>query len=143
VPLAMVLILLTYTPVPAVHDASSSILACPREPFAQFRMSLEMASASMIFPAAAALRRLWQNGQNGDCGSPTIGLSSLRRFPLLPQFPLSVSFKEAAEMTSVSRSTLRRYAKDGRLRTVQLGRRRVIPFEALQELVRERREGTE
>jgi excisionase family DNA binding protein len=56
---------------------------------------------------------------------------------LIPPFPLSVSFKEAAEITSVSRSTLRRHAKDGRLRTVRLGRRRVIPYEALQELIRE------
>ena len=56
---------------------------------------------------------------------------------MLPQHPLSVSFKEAAEITSVSRSTLRRHAKDGRLRTVCLGRRRVIPYDALQDLIRE------
>jgi excisionase family DNA binding protein len=54
---------------------------------------------------------------------------------MLPQYPLSVSFKEAAEITSVSRSTLRRYAQSGRLRTVQLGRRRVIPFDALSKLI--------
>jgi excisionase family DNA binding protein len=56
---------------------------------------------------------------------------------LIPNQPLSVSFKEAAEITSVSRSTLRRYAKGGRLRTVRLGRRRVIPFDALKDLIRE------
>jgi excisionase family DNA binding protein len=55
---------------------------------------------------------------------------------MIPLHPLSVSFKEAAEITSVSRSTLRRYAKDGRLRTVCVGRRRVIPFDALQDLIR-------
>jgi len=55
---------------------------------------------------------------------------------LIPHLPLSVSFKEAAQVTSVSRTTLRRYAKDGRLRTVRLGRRRVIPYEALEELIR-------
>jgi len=51
-------------------------------------------------------------------------------------FPLSVSFARAAEMTSVSRSTLRRFAKSGRLQTVLLGRRRVIPIDALKDLVR-------
>ena len=35
-------------------------------------------------------------------------------------------------------SHVRRFAKDGRLRTVQLGRRRVVPVEALQMLIRER-----
>jgi excisionase family DNA binding protein len=50
---------------------------------------------------------------------------------------LSVSFKEAAEITSVSRSTLRRQAASGRLKTIRLGRRRVIPFEALKDLIRE------
>jgi excisionase family DNA binding protein len=38
-------------------------------------------------------------------------------------------------MTSVSKSTLRRFAKSGRLRTVLLGRRRVIPIDALKELI--------
>jgi excisionase family DNA binding protein len=38
-------------------------------------------------------------------------------------------------MTSVSRSTLRRFAKSGRLQTVLLGRRRVIPMDALKELI--------
>ena len=62
---------------------------------------------------------------------------------MIPTFPLAVSFKEAAEITSVSRSTLRRCANDGRLRTVRLGRRRVIPYDALQELIREGSEGGE
>jgi excisionase family DNA binding protein len=56
---------------------------------------------------------------------------------LIPNQPLAVSFKEAAGLVSVSRNTLRRYAKSGRLRTVRLGRRRVIPFEALRELIRD------
>lgn len=54
--------------------------------------------------------------------------------------PLAVSFTRAAELTSVSRNGLRRLAKDGRLRTVQLGRRRLIPYSALQDLVRGSRE---
>jgi excisionase family DNA binding protein len=60
-----------------------------------------------------------------------------RRCRLIPYLLLSVSFKEAAQVTSVSKTTLRRYAKDGRLRTVRLGRRRVIPYDALKELIRD------
>jgi excisionase family DNA binding protein len=56
---------------------------------------------------------------------------------LIPNQPLSVSFKEGAALTSVSPNTLRRYAKSGRLRTVRLGRRRVIPFDALKDLIQE------
>ena len=50
--------------------------------------------------------------------------------------PLAVSFAKAAELTSVSKNSLRRFAKTGRLRTVRLGRRRIIPFAALNELLR-------
>jgi excisionase family DNA binding protein len=50
--------------------------------------------------------------------------------------PIAVDFKRAAQLTSVSRSTLRRFAKSGRLRTVLLGRRRVIPIGALKDLIR-------
>ncbi len=55
----------------------------------------------------------------------------------IESMPLAVSFARASEMMSVSRNTLRRFAKDGRLRTVRLGRRRVIPFDALTDLIRE------
>jgi excisionase family DNA binding protein len=55
----------------------------------------------------------------------------------IESMPLAVSFARAAEMMSVSKNTLRRFAMDGRLRTVRLGRRRVIPFDALQDLIRE------
>jgi excisionase family DNA binding protein len=50
--------------------------------------------------------------------------------------PLAVSFARAAELTSVSKNSLRRFAKTGRLRTVRLGRRRIIPFAALNDLLR-------
>lgn len=50
--------------------------------------------------------------------------------------PLAVSFARAAELVGVSRNTLRRHAKLGRLRTVLLGRRRLIPYDALRDLVR-------
>jgi excisionase family DNA binding protein len=49
--------------------------------------------------------------------------------------PIAVSFARAAEITSLSKNSLRRFAKSGRLRTVRLGRRRLIPFEALNELI--------
>jgi helix-turn-helix protein len=50
--------------------------------------------------------------------------------------PLAVSFAKAAELTSVSKNSLRRYAKCGRLKTITLGRRRIIPFAALNDLLR-------
>ena len=55
---------------------------------------------------------------------------------MIPDFPLSVSFAEAAKLLSVSPNTVRRHAKDGRLRTIRLGRRRVVPFDALRDLLR-------
>jgi excisionase family DNA binding protein len=55
---------------------------------------------------------------------------------MIPNYPLSVSFKEAAKLLSVSPISVLRHAKDGRLRTVRLGRRRVVPFDALRELIR-------
>src|SRR5882762_9220860 len=70
-------------------------------------------------------------------GLATNERTSPRRCSLIPDQPLSVSFKVAAALTSVSRNTLRRYAKSGRLRTVRLGRRRVIPFDALKNLIQE------
>jgi excisionase family DNA binding protein len=60
---------------------------------------------------------------------------------LIPNYPLSVSLKEAAKLLSVSPNTVRRHAKSGILRTVQLGRRRVVPFDALKDLIRAREEG--
>jgi excisionase family DNA binding protein len=60
---------------------------------------------------------------------------------VIPTFPLSVSFKEAAALLSVSPNTVRRHAKSGILRTVRLGRRRVVPYDALKDLIRAREEG--
>jgi len=55
---------------------------------------------------------------------------------LVPEVPLAVGFAKAAELLGVSRNTLRRLAKEGRLRTVLVGRRRLIPYDALQDLLR-------
>jgi predicted site-specific integrase-resolvase len=49
--------------------------------------------------------------------------------------PLAVDFTRAAAMTSLSKVTLRRYAKEGKIRTVLCGRRRIIPFAQLAQLV--------
>jgi excisionase family DNA binding protein len=49
--------------------------------------------------------------------------------------PLSVSFVRASELVGVSRNTLKRIAKTGQLRTIRIGRRRVVPYDALKELV--------
>lgn len=50
--------------------------------------------------------------------------------------PLAVNFTKAAELTSISKSSLRRYAREGKLKTVRCGRRRIVPFTALTELLR-------
>jgi excisionase family DNA binding protein len=57
---------------------------------------------------------------------------------LLPKLPLSVSLKEAAATLGVSASTVRRLSKAGNVRTIRLGRRRMIPFESLEELIQVR-----
>jgi excisionase family DNA binding protein len=51
--------------------------------------------------------------------------------------PLAVNFTKAAELTSISKSSLRRYAREGKLKTVRCGRRRIVPFTALTELLRD------
>jgi hypothetical protein len=40
---------------------------------------------------------------------------------------LTVDFEKAEEMTGVSRFTLRKYVKTGRLKVVRVGRRVVVP----------------
>jgi excisionase family DNA binding protein len=50
--------------------------------------------------------------------------------------PLAVSFARAAELTSLSKNSLRRAARAGKLRTIQFGRRRIVPFSALNDLLR-------
>lgn len=49
--------------------------------------------------------------------------------------PLAVSFERASELTDISKNSLRRYARSGRLKTTRVGRRRIIPFGALRDLV--------
>jgi excisionase family DNA binding protein len=59
---------------------------------------------------------------------------------MIPNYPLSVSFAEAAKLLSVSPNTVRRHAKSGVLRTIRLGRRRVVPYDALRDLIRDGRQ---
>jgi hypothetical protein len=52
--------------------------------------------------------------------------------------PLAVTFATAAEISSLSKSTLRRMALDGRLQTSKLGRRRVVLYSSLCDLIQAR-----
>jgi excisionase family DNA binding protein len=49
--------------------------------------------------------------------------------------PIAVSIGRAAELTSLSKTSLRRFAKNGRLQTVRFGRRVIVPYNALTELL--------
>ena len=51
-----------------------------------------------------------------------------------PTRPLAVTFETAEQMTSVSRFTLRKYVKTGRLKVVRVGRRVVIPVSELEKM---------
>jgi excisionase family DNA binding protein len=51
--------------------------------------------------------------------------------------PIAVSVARAAALVGVSRATIRTYAKSGRLRIARLGRRVIVPVNALEQLVRE------
>lgn len=52
-----------------------------------------------------------------------------------PTRKLAYSIKEACAATSWGRSTLYTFIADGRLRTVRIGGRRLIPAEALHALI--------
>ena len=49
--------------------------------------------------------------------------------------PIAFGFTRGSELSGLSKNTLRRLAKVGRLRTVLVGRRRLIPYHALSELL--------
>jgi excisionase family DNA binding protein len=50
--------------------------------------------------------------------------------------PVALSFKKLTELTGVSQSTWRRIAKTGQLQTIRIGRRRLVAYTALMELLR-------
>lgn len=61
-------------------------------------------------------------------------MSSVETAPI--DRPLAVSFAKASELTSISKNSLRKAARNGVLPTVRWGRRRIIPFAALSDLLR-------
>jgi excisionase family DNA binding protein len=56
--------------------------------------------------------------------------------PPAPPQVFAISLKEAAASIGVSLNSVRRLAKAGRLSTTKVGRRRVVPLDALKDLVR-------
>ena len=60
--------------------------------------------------------------------------------PSAPPPVFAISLREAAASIGISLNSCRRLAKDGRLHTVRIGRRRVVPVRALEELIRRRAE---
>jgi excisionase family DNA binding protein len=49
---------------------------------------------------------------------------------------LAVTVSEAARLTSLSRGTIRNYARVGRIKVIKVGRRTIVPIATLQDLVR-------
>ena len=50
--------------------------------------------------------------------------------------PLAVDVQEASRLTSLSIHTIRLYIRKGKLNASRVGRRIIVPMEALQELVK-------
>jgi excisionase family DNA binding protein len=48
---------------------------------------------------------------------------------------IAVSIAEASRMTSLSRGTLRAYARKGRIKVTKVGRRTIVPVSTLREIV--------
>lgn len=55
----------------------------------------------------------------------------------IPKDRLAVSVSEAAKMTTLSRGTIRSYARSGRIKAVKVGRRTLVPVTTLRNLIRE------
>ena len=56
--------------------------------------------------------------------------------PTVRTEPLAVDVQEASRLTSLSIPTIRLYIRKGKLNASRVGRRIVVPMEALQELVK-------
>ena len=54
----------------------------------------------------------------------------------MPMDRLAVTIAEASRMTSLSRGTIRNYAREGRIKVFKVGRRTIVPISTLQNLVR-------
>ena len=55
---------------------------------------------------------------------------------MIPATPISLSIKESGAVLGVSANTVRRLVAAGRLPSIRIGRRRLVPVEALKEMVR-------
>jgi hypothetical protein len=55
--------------------------------------------------------------------------------------PLSVPVKVGCELIGISSSTMWKYIKDGRVKTISLGRKRLIIYESLEALVQSAQAG--
>jgi excisionase family DNA binding protein len=55
---------------------------------------------------------------------------------VIPVDRLAVTVSEAARLTSLSRGTIRSYARNGRIKVVKVGRRTIVPIATLHNLVR-------
>jgi excisionase family DNA binding protein len=53
----------------------------------------------------------------------------------MPTDRLAVTIAEASRMTSLSRGTIRGYARKGRIKVVKVGRRIIVPISTLRNLV--------
>lgn len=72
-------------------------------------------------------------------GTDTYSLTKEERMGavVIPADRLAVTVSEAARLTSLSRGTIRNYARHGRIKVVKVGRRTIVPIATLQSLVRE------
>lgn len=57
--------------------------------------------------------------------------------PMVTDAAIAVSVARAAALVGVSKGTIRLFAKSGRLPVARLGRRVIVPMQALERLVRE------
>jgi hypothetical protein len=55
--------------------------------------------------------------------------------------PLTVPVKMGCQLIGISNSTMWKYIKDGRVKTISLGRKRLIIYESLEALVQSARGG--
>jgi excisionase family DNA binding protein len=52
--------------------------------------------------------------------------------------PLAVDIREAGRLTSLSPRTIRRQIKAGRIRSVRIGTRLLVPFDALRDWINQK-----
>jgi excisionase family DNA binding protein len=68
-------------------------------------------------------------------------IERLRKAVRSPNVPENVDVETAAECLGISERTLRSYLADQTIQSVKIGRRRLIPIDALHEFVKKRLDG--